>query len=35
MGVRGVLTAIPISELLITSMGLFMFLQGTWKKRLI
>src|SRR6185312_14559870 len=29
MGVRGVFTAIPISELLITSMGLFMFLRGT------
>ena len=35
MGVRGVFTAIPISELLITSMGLFMFLRGTWKKRVI
>lgn len=35
MGVRGVFTAIPISELLITSMGLFMFLRGTWKKRMI
>jgi putative MATE family efflux protein len=35
MGVRGVFTAIPVSELLIMSMGLFMFLRGTWKKRVI
>lgn len=34
-GVRGVFTAIPISELLITSMGLFMFFRGSWKKRKI
>lgn len=35
MGVRGVFTAIPISELLIMSLGLAMFLRGTWKKRTI
>jgi putative MATE family efflux protein len=35
MGVRGVFTAIPVSELLITSMGLFMFLRGRWKTRII
>jgi len=32
MQVRGVFTAIPISELFITAMGLIMFLRGRWKK---
>ena len=32
MQVRGVFTAIPISELFITAMGLTMFLRGRWKK---
>jgi putative MATE family efflux protein len=31
-GVRGVFTAIPISELFITAMGLTVFLRGRWKK---
>lgn len=35
MGVRGVFTAIPVSELLITAMGLIVFLRGSWKKRVI
>jgi putative MATE family efflux protein len=35
MGVRGVFTAIPVSELLITAMGLVVFLRGSWKKRVI
>jgi putative MATE family efflux protein len=35
MGVRGVFTAIPVSELLITAMGLVIFLRGNWKKRVI
>jgi putative MATE family efflux protein len=33
--VRGVFASIPISELLITSMGLFMFFRGNWKTRKI
>jgi len=32
MRVRGVFAAIPIAELLITAMGLTMFLRGRWKK---
>ncbi len=32
MQVRGVFTAIPVSELFITAMGLAMFLRGRWKK---
>ena len=32
MGVRGVFAAIPIAELLITLMGLTVFLRGRWKK---
>jgi Na+-driven multidrug efflux pump len=32
MGVRGVFTAIPISEALITAMGLIIFMRGGWKK---
>jgi len=32
MQVRGVFTAIPISELFITAMGLIVFLRGRWKK---
>ena len=32
LGVRGVFTAIPISEAFITAMGLTMFLRGRWKK---
>ncbi len=32
MQVRGVFAAIPIAELLITGMGLTMFLRGNWKK---
>ncbi len=35
MEVRGVFTAIPSAELLITLMGLAMFLRGGWKKRRI
>jgi len=35
MGVRGVFSAIPISELLITLMGATMFLRGSWKRRRI
>jgi len=35
MGVRGVFAAIPISELVITLMGLAMFLRGSWKRRKI
>jgi putative MATE family efflux protein len=35
MGVRGVFLSIPISELLITLMGLAMFLRGSWKRRKI
>jgi putative MATE family efflux protein len=35
MGVRGVFTSIPISELLITAMGLAMFMRGGWKKQRI
>jgi putative MATE family efflux protein len=35
LGVSGVFAAIPISELLITAMGLTMFLRGNWKKRII
>ena len=35
MQVRGVFLAIPISESLITLMGLAMFLRGGWKKRRI
>ncbi len=32
MAVRGVFTAIPISELFITLMGFTAFLRGSWKK---
>jgi putative MATE family efflux protein len=35
MGVRGVFTSIPIAELLITGLGLALFLKGKWKKQLI
>jgi putative MATE family efflux protein len=35
MAVRGVFAAIPISEALVTLMGLAMFLRGSWKKRKI
>jgi Na+-driven multidrug efflux pump len=35
MGVRGVFTSIPISELFITAMGLAMFMRGGWKKQRI
>lgn len=35
MGVRGVFTSIPIAEVFITLMGLFMFMRGTWKQRKI
>jgi len=35
MGVRGVFAAIPLSEFLITLMGLAMFMRGTWKRRRI
>lgn len=35
MGVRGVFAAIPIAEVLITLMGLGMFLRGRWKTRQI
>ena len=35
MGVNGVFTSIPISEALITVMGLVMFRRGAWKKRQI
>jgi len=34
-GVRGVFASIPIAEVFITLMGLFMFLRGTWKTRTI
>jgi putative MATE family efflux protein len=35
MGVRGVFASIPIAELLITLLGLAMFMRGGWKKRQI
>jgi putative MATE family efflux protein len=35
MGVAGVFASIPISEVLITVMGLAMFLKGGWKRRTI
>jgi putative MATE family efflux protein len=35
MGVRGVFTSIPIAELVITILGLLMFMRGGWKKRRI
>jgi putative MATE family efflux protein len=35
MGVRGVFSSIPISELFISLMGLAMFLRGSWKRRRI
>jgi putative MATE family efflux protein len=35
MGVRGVFASIPISEGLVTLMGLAMFLRGGWKRRVI
>jgi Na+-driven multidrug efflux pump len=35
LGVRGVYTAIPIAELLITLMGFGMFLRGRWKEKQI
>jgi putative MATE family efflux protein len=35
MGVRGVFWSIPISNLLVTLMGLAMFLRGSWKRRRI
>jgi putative MATE family efflux protein len=35
MGVRGVFLSIPIAEVLITVMGVIMFLRGSWKKRQI
>jgi putative MATE family efflux protein len=35
MGLRGVFASIPISEALITLMGLSMFWRGTWKQRQI
>lgn len=35
MGVRGVFAAIPLAEVLITLLGLTMFLQGRWKTRRI
>lgn len=35
MGVRGVFTSIPASEVFITLMGLVMFMRGSWKTRKI
>jgi Na+-driven multidrug efflux pump len=35
MGVRGVFWSIPISNLLVTLMGLAMFLRVSWKRRRI
>jgi putative MATE family efflux protein len=35
MGVRGVFTAIPISQLFVSLMGLTMFMRGSWKRRVI
>ncbi|HYP14316.1 MAG TPA: MATE family efflux transporter, partial [Bryobacteraceae bacterium] len=34
-GVRGVFASIPIAECLITAIGLFMFMKGTWKEKKI
>jgi putative MATE family efflux protein len=33
LGVRGVFTAIPLAELLVTALGVTMFLRGRWKTR--
>jgi putative MATE family efflux protein len=35
MGVRGVFASIPIAEMLITVMGVALFIKGDWKKRKI
>lgn len=35
MGVRGIFSAIPIAHVLITAMGLIMFVRGSWKRRRI